>query len=112
MLMDAWSGTVPRRDTAALVERRGDECGALELDGGRWTALRMAGVADWLPGKVGFPWLEPLARPSTREWTLSPLAALRLSSIVLFLLIAFQSHSLSVPRVLSQRALQPAPMPS
>ena len=55
MLIDGLLGTAPRRETAALAERSGDECGTFEADGGRWTTLRMAGVVDWLPWKVGLP---------------------------------------------------------
>jgi hypothetical protein len=69
MLIDELSGTVPRRETTELVERRVDEDGGggLDEDADRWTAFRIAKEVDWPLGNVDFPWLELLPRPSTRE---------------------------------------------
>jgi hypothetical protein len=112
MLIGALLGTV-RREAAELVERRVVDDGDLDAEPVRWTEFRMTVEVDWLLWKVDFPWLEPLTRPSTREGALSPLAALTMSSsAALPLLNVFQSHSPAVPLVLSQRTLQPAPMPS
>jgi len=67
MLIDELSGPAPRRGTTELVERRVNEGGGLDEDAGRWTAFRIVEEVDWLFGKVDFPWLELLLRPSRGE---------------------------------------------